>query len=109
MTPKEIAAADVTDPDVFQREIAEPCRPVVIRGLVSSWPAVRAAAQSANDFKDYLSRFDAAGEVEVFVGEPQIEGKYYYGADLNGFNFGRARMRFADALDRIVSTSGRVG
>lgn len=109
MTPKEITAAELADPDVFQREIAEPCRPVVIRGLVSSWPAVRAARQSANDFKDYLSRFDASGEVEVFVGEPQIEGKYYYNADLNGFNFGRTRMRFADALDRIVSTSGRAG
>lgn len=109
MTPKEISAAELGGPDVFLREIAEPCRPVVIRGLVSSWPAVRAAERSSMDFKDYLSRFGATGEVEVFIGEPRIEGKYYYSDDLQGFNFSRARMRFGDALERIVSTSGRAG
>lgn len=109
VTPKEISASELTGPDVFVREIAEPCRPVVIRGLVSSWPAVRAAECSSTHFKEYLSRFDSAGEVEVFVGEPRIAGKYYYSDDLKGFNFSRARMRFGDALDRIVSTSGRAG
>jgi hypothetical protein len=109
MTPKEIPAPEVTTPDVFLREIAEPCRPVVIRGLVSSWPVVQEAGRSPTHFKDYLSRFGATGEVEVFVGEPRIEGKYYYGEDLQGFNFARSRMRFGDALDRIVSTSGRPG
>ena len=109
MTPMEMSASDLTGPDVFDRRVAEPCRPVVIRGLVRSWLAVRAAERSPMDFKDYLSRFDAAGEVEVFVGEPRIAGKYYYSDDLNGFNFSRARMRLGDALDRIVSTSGRAG
>jgi hypothetical protein len=109
MTPTEIAASELTGPEVFVRQIATPCRPVVIRGLVSSWPAARAGERSCIDFKDYLSRFDAAGEVEVFVGEPPIAGKYYYSDDLNGFNFSRARMRFGDALDRIVSTAGRAG
>jgi hypothetical protein len=106
---KEISAAELTGPDVFLREIAQPCRPVVIRGLVSSWPAVCAAERSSTDFKDYLSRFGAAGEVEVFVGEPRIAGKYYYSDDLNAFNFSRARMRLSDALERIVSTAGGAG
>lgn len=106
---KEVAAADVTDAEIFLREIADSCRPVVIRGLVSSWPAVQAAGRSPVEFKDYLSRFGAAGEVEAFVGEPRIEGKYYYGEGLQGFNFTRVRMRFGDALDRIVSTSNQAG
>lgn len=104
-TPKEIAAAELTDPEIFLREIAEPCRPVVIRGLVSTWPAVQAAARSPTEFKDYLSRFGATGEVEVFVGEPRIAGKYYYGEDLRGFNFARARMRLGEAVERIVATA----
>jgi hypothetical protein len=106
MTPSEIPASTLTGPDVLLREIAQPCRPVVIRGLVSSWPAVRAGERSSTDFKNYLSQFAAGGEVEVFVGEPRIEGRYYYSDDLKGFNFSRARMRFADALECIVSTSG---
>ena len=105
-TLKEISAAELTAPAVFLGEIVLPCRPVVIRGLVSSWPATRAAERSSLDLKNYLSRFGTAGEVEVFVGERRIAGKYYYSDDLKGFNFARSRMRFSDALERIVSTSG---
>jgi hypothetical protein len=109
MTPREISAQELTGPEAFLREVAQPCLPAVIRGLVSTWPAVHAAACSSMQFKDYLCRFDTAGEVEAFVGEPRIAGKYYYGENLQGFNFSRARMRFTDALDRIISTSSHAG
>jgi len=109
MNPSEIAAQDLADPEAFLREVAQPCRPVVIRGLVSTWPVVRAAARSPLDFKDYVLQFDAGRETEVFVGEPGNAGKYYYSDDLKGFNFARSRMSFADALESIVATSGRAG
>ena len=105
LSPREIAAQDVTDPAAFLREVAEPCRPVVMRGMVSSWPAVSAGMRSPTHFRDYLSRFDAGGEAEVFVGEPHIAGKYYYSDDLRNFNFARARMHFTDTLDRMVATA----
>ncbi|GFE80120.1 cupin [Steroidobacter agaridevorans] len=100
----QLAAKDVSDAAAFLREVAEPCRPVVIRGLVSSWPAVSAANGSPGQLRDYISRFDAGAEAEVFVGEPHIAGKYYYSDDLRSFNFSRARMHFNDALNRIVAT-----
>jgi hypothetical protein len=109
MTPREIAAQELTGPEAFLQEVALPCVPVVIRGLVSTWPAVRAAVCSSMQFKEYLSRFSNAGEVEAFIGQPQIAGKYYYDENLEGFNFSRARMRFTDALDQIVSTSTHAG
>jgi hypothetical protein len=105
LSPTEFAAQDLTDPAAFLRDVAEPCRPVVIREMVSSWPAVSAARGSSTLLRDYISRFDAGGEAEVFVGEPHIAGKYYYSDDLRGFNFARARMHFSDALDRIVATA----
>lgn len=43
LSPIEIASEDVTDPAAFLREVAEPCRPVVMRGMVNSWPAVSRA------------------------------------------------------------------
>jgi hypothetical protein len=60
---------------------------------------------SSTQLRDYISRFDAGGEAEVFVGDARIAGKYYYSDDLRGFNFARTRMRFADALHRIVATA----
>lgn len=107
MNMREVTAEGLTTPDVFMREVAEPCRPVVIRGLVKSWPVALAAERSPTSFKDYLRRFDTDGVAEVFIGEPHIAGKYYYGADLTGFNFSRTRMKLTDALDRIVATAGQ--
>ena len=109
MNPLAIAAQDVADPESFMRRVAEPCAPVVIRGLVGNWPAAKAACLSPTHFKDYVSRFDAGRVAEIFVGQPQIAGKYYYNDDLSGFNFERERMSFGDALERIVSTSGQAG
>jgi cupin-like protein len=107
MKPKEVAAQEISSPEVFLREIAEPCQPVVLRGLVGSWPAKRAADRSPLELKNYLSRFDAGAETEVFIGQPDIAGKYYYSDDLKGFNFSRSRMTLADALESVVSTVDR--
>jgi hypothetical protein len=65
---------------------------------------VHAGSRSPEDFRVYLSQFDAGGLTEAFIGEPRIAGKYYYNDDLKGFNFERKRMRFIDALGAIVST-----
>lgn len=67
LSPIEIASEDVTDPAAFLREVAEPCRPVVMRGMVNSWPAVSAGIRSPTHLRDYISRFDAGREAEVFV------------------------------------------
>lgn len=107
MNPIEIPAQQLADPDAFMREVAEPCRPVVIRELVRSWPAVLAAQRSTRHFRDYVLQFDVGGTAEVFIGEPRIAGKYYYSDDLKQFNFERSRMRFADALEHMISTAGQ--
>ncbi len=92
----------------FLREIAEPCRPVVLRGMVRHWPAVVAAGTPAG-LRAYLGRYEAGGEMEAFLGAPDIAGKYYYSGDFRGFNFERRRMRLAEALDAMLSALGRPG
>jgi len=106
---KEIDGTNITTPDQFLREIAEECRPAILRGLVASWPVVQAANRSPQDFRDYVGRFDNGSAMEAFFGAPEIAGKYYYGDGLKGFNFERRQMRFLDALDAILSNLGREG
>jgi len=98
--PDEHAAADIT-PQRFQA-LAQACRPVVLRGLVASWPVVKAGASRAG-FCDYLSRFDNGGRMDAFFGARSIGGKYYYGEDLTGFNFERRRVTFRAALAAIMA------
>ena len=89
-TIAEIAGKGLS-PEAFQRDILQPCRPVILRGLVADWPAVTAARRSPAAFRDYLAQFDAGGSLEVFWGKPEIAGKYYYDGGLTGFNFERRR------------------
>ncbi len=106
-TPTEIAGRDLPGPERFQREIVEGCRPVVIRGLVGDWPAVRAARGSPRALGTYLSAFDAGERVEAFFGDPAIAGKYYYRPGLKGFNFERRTLAFREAVEAIVEAAGR--
>lgn len=88
-------------------DVVQGCRPVVLRQLVGHWPAVRAGRRSPAAFRDYLARFDAGGEMEAFIGSPEIAGRYFYGADLEGFNFRRRQMRFGAALEVIIAQLGQ--
>jgi hypothetical protein len=108
-SPREIAAGDLAGPEQFLSDVVEPCRPVVIRGLVDAWPIVQAGRRSPEAFKEHLAPFDVGGAVETFFGDRNISGKYYYTADMKGFNFERRRMKFADALETIVSSLDRPG
>ena len=81
MEIREISARDL-NPERFQREIVQGCRPVVIRELVVNWPVVKAGLGAPRGLKDYLATFDNGERVEIFRGEAAIHGKYYYNAGL---------------------------
>jgi hypothetical protein len=103
-SPRSIDAFDLKGPEQFLREVVEPCRPAVLRGLVKDWPIVAAGRLSPSAVRDHLKPLDAGGEIEAFFGAPGIAGKYFYTEDLKGFNFERRRMKFAAALESIVSS-----
>jgi hypothetical protein len=105
-SPRSIEGQELMSPEQFLREVVEPCRPVVLRGLVKDWPIVEAGRLSPSAVQDHLEPLDAGGEVEAFFGAPAIAGKYFYTEDLRGFNFERRRMKFSMALESIVSSLG---
>lgn len=104
--PTEIAVSDL-EAARFQREIVHACLPVVIRGLVTGWPIVKAARESPRAFKEYLAPLDAGERVEVFIGDPSIRGKYYYNPGLQGFNFERRMMKLMDAVECLLEAIER--
>ena len=108
-SPRTIDALDLEGPGQFFRDVVEPCLPVVLRGLVKDWPIVKAGHLSPWAVRDHLMPLDAGGEIEAFFGAPSIAGKYFYTEDLKGFNFERRRMKFAAALESIVSSAGAPG
>jgi hypothetical protein len=108
-TLAEVDARELSDAPDFRREVIEHCQPVVVRGLVSSWPVVRAGVQSAQDLQSYLALYDSGRQTEAFIGDPRIAGKYYYGEGLSGFNFERRPLGFGEAVRMMVATAGQAG
>jgi hypothetical protein len=102
----EIAGSELEDPVQFLRAVVEPCRPAVLRGLVSQWPAVQAGVSSPPAFRKYLGLFDVGARTEAFFGAPGIAGRYYYSDDLRGFNFEWRAVTFTEALDVMLATLG---
>jgi hypothetical protein len=90
------------DEATFRREIAEPCRPVVLRQVCSGLAAVEAAEQSDERLAAYLKEHDSGRKAEVFWGPPSIAGRYHYGEDLEGFNFERDTLGLGEALERMA-------
>ena len=69
-SPRSIEGRDLKGPEQFLREVVEPCRPVVLRGLVKDWPIVAAGRHSPSAVRDHLKPLDVGGDIEAFFGAP---------------------------------------
>jgi hypothetical protein len=102
---REIPVLDIADAESFRWNVAERCEPVVLRGLCSDWPAVKAAERSWSSLAAYLGRFDNGVPGQAFVGDPEIAGRYFYRDDLDGFNFAREDLPVSVAVERIEANA----
>jgi hypothetical protein len=86
-------------PDTLTDEILASAEPLLLRGLVSSWPATRAGLRGAADADAYLRRWYRDATVNAMLGTPEIEGRFFYNEQVNGFNFFSTRAR----LDAVLA------
>jgi hypothetical protein len=93
---------DRIDRRTFEEEVRPAAQPVVLRGLGRDWPAVVAARASAEEGVGYLKRFSHPQPVSAILGEPSIEGRFFYTPDLKGLNFVRGQTPLGPFLDRLL-------
>ncbi len=102
-TETRVAERSAVDADVFLREVLSEYRPVVLRGQVARWEAVRAGAGGDRAMAKYLARFGGGRPLEVLVGAPETGGRYFYADDsLTGFNFHRQQVALAPLLAELL-------
>lgn len=94
------------DRAVFENEILAENRPVVLRGLLRDWPAVKAGRQSQSSVVDYFKQLDSGAAINAMVGPPEIEGRFFYSDDYRSFNFGSKKVSISIALDTFLSLAG---
>jgi hypothetical protein len=75
--------------------------PIILRGVAKNWGLAKAGLQSETIALDYLRSFSNNSDVTALVGPPEVKGRYYYNADVTGFNFENIRMPLNHVLDQI--------
>jgi Cupin-like domain len=87
----------------FHNEIVPANQPAVLRGLIKTWPAVQAGLKSARALCDYIKSFDAGRAVDLLIGDPSIQGRFFYSDDLARLNFERRPELISAALERLLA------
>jgi hypothetical protein len=108
-------------PDIPAVEIVEDCRPddipaevfasdvpLLLKGMVSEWPAVKACGDSMSGAADYLSQFWTNEPVTVYVSSDN-NGRFFYNDDFTGFNFLAGTAHFGQVLQKISENPGAEG
>lgn len=94
---QDVSVADLGD------ELLASDQPLVIRGLVRDWPAVKHGLRSADRIIDYLQGFDSSKLVTALYAPPEAAGRIFYNDDMTGFNFEHRRMALAEAVRQVRS------
>lgn len=77
--------------------------PVLLKGLVSSWPIVKTANQSDESLFDYLCSRASPGLVSTLEAPSSTNGYFFYNDGLQGFNFERKHAKFRDFSNRLLN------
>lgn len=103
--PPPSALAEIEGPVTAARfaEIRREGVPVVMRGLVARWPAVRAAREGDQAIVDYIARGGSARPVTAIAAQPREGGRFFYSADMTGLNFVRGTGRLEDFLADLLT------
>jgi hypothetical protein len=86
----------------FTQEILPAGQPALLRGLVRHWPAVQAGLTSPDAAAGYLRKFSTGANVKLMTGDPSIDGRFFYNADLTGVNFETSAVPFGRVLDQLL-------
>ena len=84
--PSPLESLDCAGGAIPQKVFAS-TEPVLLKGLVSGWPAVAGCGGSIPDAARYLSQFWREEPVTVYAGDSSIDGRFFYNEDFTGFNF----------------------
>ena len=92
------------DPASFDKEVVARFTPLVLRGLAADWPAVQAARRSDEDVSDYLAALDSGRPAQLFIGPPDIDGRFFYDPTLRGCNFQTRSTPLTALLRHLLAT-----
>jgi hypothetical protein len=98
---REVSGLSGINPQDLPDSLLQSSEPLLVRGLVSHWPAAQAGLQSTTAAVHYLRDCWRDATVGLFLGPPEIAGRFFYNADFSGFNFRREMGKLDAVLDAL--------
>ena len=83
-------------------DILNATQPLLLKGLVSDWPIVKAGRDSAQAAADYILKFYNGQALPAFMSASTNNGRLFYNADMSGFNFERVRGKLDELLAELL-------
>lgn len=94
---------DVTPQAIPFAELFASNQPVLLKGLVKSWPLVKVSPSSPQQMMNELEQHYSGRPMSVYKGASQIKAKFGYNEACNGFNFTSERLTIPQVFDTIRS------
>ena len=99
-----VPVAEKVDRATFDNEIRPLNKPAVLKGLGESWPCVVAARESPQALASYLKAYDRGAPLNASICPAQFAGRYFYNAEMTGFNFHRAQLSLSQVVDLCLAS-----
>lgn len=97
---KAVEVVEGLEPRAIPARVFESETPLLLKGLVADWPAVKACSQTLAAAAQYLSGFWSNQPVTVYVGNG-IDGRFFYNDDFTGFNFRSGTAPLGQVLQKL--------
>lgn len=102
-----IASVEVLEgcqPEEIPSSVFESEKPLLLKGLVSDWPAVERCSGSLEETYTYINSFWTGEPVTVYASEDDIGGRFFYNDDFTGFNFRSGKAPLNQVFQKLDET-----
>lgn len=89
-------------PDNIPESIFTSAEPVILKGLVSSWPLVQKGLDSPQNAVQYLQSHYSGKPASIYEGAAEIKGHFFYNETLTRCNFDITKAKLNEFLDKLL-------
>lgn len=98
---RPVAMVAECTPETIPAHVYESDEPVLLKGLVKNWPAVERCSESLVSAASYLSNFWSDRPVTAYVGDSEIDGRFFYNEAFSGFNFASGKTSLPEVFQKL--------
>lgn len=102
--PKPISELDDVEPGNIPESVKNSQEPIILRGLVRNWPAVKAGLTSDTEMVDYIKRFYTDKTVVCYIAKPEKRGRFFYTEDCKGLDYESKYVPLPYVLDQLLKS-----